>query len=167
MDEMIKKLLTAILVVLIINTVFVATLLFNGNNSLVKQDTTSEDKEEESTEYDTSKMESIDYSTFKDLMNKEEKSIVLFARSTCGYCVKFMPILNDAIEKNDLKVYYLDVTTMTSENLNDVKSLDPFKEGVGTPTLLVVGNGGLIASNVGYVDADALDTFLSQNEFIK
>ena len=127
MDEMIKKLLTAILVVLIINTVFVATLLFNGNKA-ESVTTSTDESEEETTEYDTSKMESIDYNKFKDLMNSDEKSIVLFARSTCGYCVKFMPILNEAITKNNLKVYYLDVTTMSSDDINDVKSLEPFAD---------------------------------------
>lgn len=166
MDEMIKKLLTAILVVLIINTVFVATLLFNGNKA-DSVTTSTDESEEETTEYDTSKMESIDYNKFKDLMNSDEKSIVLFARSTCGYCVKFMPILNEAITKNNLKVYYLDVTTMSSDNINDVKSLEPFADGIGTPTLVVIGSGNLIASQVGYVEADGLDSFLKQNEFIK
>ena len=169
MDEMIKKLLTAILVVLIINTIFVATLLFNGKTTekVTSDVNVNESEEEESTEYDTSKMESIDYNKFKELMNGEEKSMVLFARSTCGYCVKFMPILNNAIDKNNLKVYYLDVTTLSSDNVNDTKSLEPFADGIGTPTLVVVGNGNLIAHNVGYVDASALNSFLKENEFIK
>ena len=168
MDEMIKKILIAILVVLIINTIFVATLLFNGTSSGVV--TTSSDESEsaeEVSEYDTSKMESIDYARFKEIMNEEGKSIVLFARSTCGYCVKFMPILNNAIEKNKLKVYYLDVTTMNADNVEDSKSLEPFADGIGTPTLLVVGGGNLIANNVGYIEADGLDSFLKSNELIK
>ena len=167
MDEMIKKLLTAILVVLIINTIFVATLLFTGNTSGKVTSDVNESEEEESTEYDTSKMESIDYDKFKELMNGEEKSMVLFARSTCGYCVKFMPILNNAIDENNLKVYYLDVTTLSSDNVDDTKSLEPFADGIGTPTLVVVGKGSLIAHNVGYVDASALNSFLKENEFIK
>ena len=123
---------------------------------------------EESTEYDTSKVESIDYEKFKELYNGSEDSLVLFARSTCGYCVQFMPILNAAIEENNLKVYYVDITTMSEDNVNDIKALDSFfEENYGyTPTLVVVSNGKVVANNVGYMDSDELNTFLTNNSFI-
>lgn len=167
MEETVKKFLTAILVVLCINTVLLSALVFGGGSS--SPTSKENDNTTTSEEYDTSKVEAIDYARFEELYRGKEKAIVLFARESCGYCVQFMPVLNAAIEKHGLKVYYLDITTMTEENVTSIQALDSFfEENYGyTPTLAVVSDGKVVANNVGYVDADGLDSFLTENSLVK
>ena len=162
-----NKLLKIILIVVLVNTVLLLVCLFgetSSTDSTIDEGTIT-DENTQTAEYDTSKVEEIDYAKFEELFKGQTNSLVLFARPTCGYCVQFMPVLNEVIEENGLKVYYLDITNMTEENETAIRALDPFfEENYGyTPALAYVGNGKVAANNVGYIEKDGLESFLTSN----
>ena len=70
----------------------VSTILVLGLLILVMVLKPAEEKEEKIT-LETAGFTEIDIKGFVDLLNKDEKSVVLVARPGCTYCVMFTPIL--------------------------------------------------------------------------
>lgn len=102
------------------------------------------------------------------LVNSSEKSIVLVARPTCGYCEKFTPILKEAMEDLDITVNYIDTDKLTSEeDFNKFTSSVSYltENEWGTPLVMIVQNGTVVADNQGYVELDQIKEFFTNNGF--
>ena len=55
---------------------------------------------------------------YLELIKSSEKSIILVARPTCGYCEKFSPILKEAADDMNLTVNYVNTDEFTNEDWN-------------------------------------------------
>lgn len=105
---------------------------------------------------------------YLELIKKEENSIILVARPTCGYCVKFTPILKQAKDEMNLTVNYINTDNITSEEdfTKFENSLDYLKnEEWGTPLVLIVNSGRVIDSNSGYTELSVIKKFFTKNGF--
>lgn len=104
---------------------------------------------------------------YLQLVEGSEKSIVLIARPTCGYCEKFAPVLKQAKEDMNLTVYYIDTDKLTSDNWDEFTNSVTYlkEEEWGTPTVLIVQNGDSVAENSGYVELDEIKEFFTKNGF--
>lgn len=79
--------------------------------------------------------------TYKDYQTKfqEKQTFILYLGSkSCTHCQDFKPTLEKITRKYQLKVYYLDVSTLSSEEYEIVKTKTFLK---GTPTIVFVEDG--------------------------
>lgn len=163
--------LVCVLVVLALISISISIVTLNK----VSNNTTPNTEEEEVTEYDVSMFESIDAEKFEKIFKSDKKSLIYLGRSTCGFCVKFLPNLQQAQEEYGYKTYYLDITTVDNKDAEKIQKLDSFlKDNYGyTPMVLIVKNGKILNEKVddydgvGYTEYETLKKFLKKHGYKK
>ena len=165
-----------IIVVLLVGVCFLAGNKENDKNSTV----TNEDvntimsnlQKESEAVTDEQKGEfgaTINVSDYINLLNTEgEASLVWVARPTCGYCQLTSPVIQKLIKDFSIYISYLN-TDEFSENDSStfVNSDEKFKEGFGTPMLLLVGDGKILDYVDGATDTAHYIEFLKTYKFIE
>jgi len=77
------------------------------------------------TEEETKEIEEITFSEFKNIMKKDEITIVMLATDTCSWCNYQKPVLKHVLYKYDnVVVKYLDASSLTSEDQDFLAKLD-------------------------------------------
>lgn len=163
--------LYAIIFLLIINTTIL--LLKNAKFGTVDDDSNKNNGADISTEYDVSMFSSVTAETLKDETEKDELQIVYIGRSTCGFCIQFLPILQQAQKDYDYKTLYLDITTVTTTEQQDrILELDNEEEFLdknfgSTPMVLLMKNSEIIDTSLGYKEYSEYSEWLEKNGFEK
>lgn len=161
-----------IIVLLAINTIIALVGIVNNEGS--KKTTKKADTQEtqSSEEYDVSMMNSVDVTNTIRLFDAKETQVIYIGRSSCGYCVKFLPSLQKAQKEYGYKTNYLDITTVDDEGHsklmkkdNDDKFLE--KNFGATPMVLLVKNGKIVDTWLGYSEYSEFAQFLEKNGFKK
>ena len=166
-EEQFRKIITCLYVIialLAINTV--AVIVTNGNSTAKSKETEETTQTEENQEYDVSMFKSIDASEFEKAFNSSSISVIYMGRSTCSYCVKFLPNLQKAQKEYDYKTLYLDITTVSEDDQKKIVALDEdfFGENYGvTPTVILVKDGKIVDSHIGYSEYSDYAKFLEKN----
>ena len=93
----------------------------------------------------------------------DELNIIVIGQSTCSYCVQAKIVLNELVERKGVEINYLNISYLNSDETN---SLDYFKDGFGTPVMLITKNGNLIDTYEGYVPLESYIDFLEENEVL-
>ena len=168
-------------IITIISVLLLIFVLADGTNSS-NSNTNSEPTEssEVASDYDVSEFKEI---KAQDIAKESKgKNIIIYVgRSTCGYCVQYIPILKEVQGKYKYKTYYIDIAKILDfesstggildEDANDImQKIDKefMKENWGaTPLTLVVKDSKLVDSIVGYVNSEALETLVKNNGFAK
>ena len=89
-----------------------------------------------------------------------EKSIIFIARPTCEYCAIQEPITRYLVYKYGLEINYLNTDEMEADDQNKLtKSSDIFKDGVSTPTTLIVQNDEVVDAVIGLMDLEHYTKF--------
>lgn len=97
----------------------------------------------------------------------EENKIILVARPTCHYCQIAEPILQNISFKYNIEINYLNTDEFRDDDQTKfVNSDDTFKDGFGTPFLLIVSNNKIVSSVNGLTDEDHYISFFKTNGFI-
>lgn len=169
-----------IIVILMLNTI----LIINSGLSFVSSNNSNNEgnnTEELSGDYDVSAFKEISASELRN-ETKNENTVVYIGRSTCSWCVQFVPILTEATNKYDLNILYIDIAKIidfSAGGVKDQKSYDTITkldtasgfenymtENFGsTPMVLIIKDGKIIDAQTGYVEQDALNSFLEKNGF--
>ena len=171
--------LVTIMTVVALVTMFVVIFKDGGKTKTKEEETKTEEKQEQQTlEYDVSEFKEISASDIES--ESKGKTILLYiGRNTCGYCVQFVPILKEVQHNHKYTTYYLDIakiydyqngvvldkaaeTTMINLKTNDAQK-DVMKNFGSTPMTLVIKNGKVVDSIVGYVDAGTIETLVTSN----
>lgn len=163
-----KKLLICayiIIALLAINTI----ILFTSNVDITtnKENNSMSDNNE----YDVSMFDTVDTSGAIGLFESSDTQVIYIGRSTCGYCVKFLPVLQKAQKEFGYKTKYLDITTVTTEEQQKSLFAKDNEEGFltknfgATPMVILVRDGKLIDGWVGYAEYDEFTQFLRENGF--
>lgn len=169
-SEVLNKILIclyALIAILVINT----TILLVKDGS-TKANTTSNNTEENA-EYDVSMFKSVTADTLGDAVSSDTAKIVYIGRSTCGYCVQFLPILQQAQTDYGYETLYLDITTVTTTEQQDKILAFDNDEGFlkenfgGTPMVLLMKNGKLVDTWIGYAEYSEYSAWLEKNGFAK
>lgn len=102
---------------------------------------------------------------YLDIINSDEKSIILVARPTCTYCQKFSPILKQAAGDLNLVINYIDTDKFSSDDWDKFNnSLSYYTENEwGTPLTLIVQKGQIVDVNSGYTDLNTIKNFFTKN----
>ena len=169
-------LLYIMLGLLVINTCFV---IFD--NGTTKTDNT---KEEETTDdYDVSSFNAIDETEFLATVKDTDLQVIYLGRSTCGYCVQFLPTMKQAQEEYGYTTNYVDITAVDTSSsdytkmttminnmtatFNKEHSLtgdDAYEYLYGyTPMFLITKNNKIVDVWVGYSDYDTFAAWLEAN----
>lgn len=166
--EQIKKLQVCVYIIigiLLLNTV----ALFAAIKDPAVNNTENETETEESNEYDVSMFETIDADGFVKAFNNDELSVVYFGRATCGYCVQFLPVLQQAQSEYKYKTLYVDISTISTTDAEKITKLDSFlAENYGaTPIVVLLKDGKIVDYQRGYSDYSTYTSMLEKNGFTK
>ncbi len=157
-----NRILYALIVIGVLLALNLCVNLINGTKNTNNSKTTTE--EEELGEYDVSQFEELTVSELDEKIKAGGTQVVYIGRSTCGYCVKFVPVLKEA--QNDLgyKTIYVDLTQVSSSDAETLYGYDSFvEENFGyTPMVLVFKDGNFVKGTVGYTELDELKSFLKE-----
>ena len=175
---------TLILVVIMAILAIINLSILVSNNS--GQTTTNEDLTSNSTDtsadYDVSEFDEIKASD----LSKESKNktiVVYIGRSSCGYCVQFVPILKSVQEKYNFTTKYIDIAKIIDYNSSSISDQDAYnlltnmktnseQKGImeqfgSTPMTLVIKNNTIVDSIVGATDESTLTKLIEDNGFSK
>ena len=168
------NLLKIIIGILIVITVVVVagTNKIYDNRASTYSDSSSEtnsESENETEEYDVSMFDEIKASDITS-KTKKSKQVIYVGRSTCSWCIKFLPNLQKSQKEYGYKTLYIDIAkiidfsansiidqtaynTMISLTGDDYK--DYMDENFGsTPMVLIVEKGKIIGAQTGYSEYD-------------
>ena len=98
----------------------------------------------------------ISYSEFAQKVKNRESFVIYVGSATCGHCSTFLPTLEKVVEENELTVYYIDKSKLTTSQSNEVSKKVALQ---GTPTLCSI-NAGKADTNNNLVGAKDYDTTL-------
>lgn len=160
-------------VYIVLGLLAINTIILLATNVHVTKTNEIETEEKESTgDYDVSMMNSVDTDEVIKLFDSKETQVVYIGRSTCGYCVQFLPSLQKAQKEYGYKTNYLNISEVSDSDKekilkkdNDEKFLEE-KFGA-TPMVLLVKDGKLQDTWVGYSEYDEFAQFLEKNGFEK
>ena len=106
----------------------------------------------------------LTYDQYECLYDSGEPFVMILTQSTCGYCAQFLPVINEYAGENNLPVYFLEIDTMDSDDLQSVfSSLSYFSDNTdwGTPLTLAIKDKKVVTELSGYTD----DTSSIENLF--
>ncbi|MDD2435438.1 MAG: thioredoxin family protein [Bacilli bacterium] len=107
----------------------------------------------------------IGYDAFETLNSGDKAFILVIGQTGCGYCTKYLSVLNQLVNENNVEVNYLDVQKITDQDYKDlIASIDYFKNSSrwGTPLTLIINNKKTIDYISGYVEIESLKEFLKK-----
>ncbi len=158
---------------IIIALLAINTIILFASNVKITSDSKTNEETTGNTEYDVSMFDSVDLEQTIKLFDSEETQIIYIGRSTCGYCVKFLPVLQKAQKEFGYKTKYLDITTITTtEQQNALLAKDNDESFLATnfgstPMVILVKDGKLVKGWVGYSEYDEFAKFLTDNGITK
>lgn len=129
---------------------------------------TNAQKESEAVKDDEKKeFTQINVDKYLEYYAGEENKIILVARPTCHYCQIAEPILQNISFKYNIEINYLNTDEFSDDDQTKfINSDDTFKDGFGTPFLLIVSNNKIVSSVNGLTDEDHYISFFKTNGFI-
>ena len=159
-NSLVKKVLKVtgiVLAVLAVIGVAVGVSYLKENNT----------KEVETVTLETAGFNELSLNDYLEIIKKDEKSIILVARPTCSFCEKFSPVLKQAMDDMNLNINYIDTDKFSSEDWTTFSESLSYlnSEEWGTPLVLIVQNGEVIAENNGYVDLSTIKSFFKNNGY--
>lgn len=159
-----KELVLKVVKIIIIIIAALALVSLTVGVTYVKK---AEESKVENVTLETAGFNKVTVSEFVELTKSEQKSIVLVARPTCSYCELFTPILKKAMDDMDLVINYVDTDTFSEEDWNTFSNSLEYLSTTewGTPLVLIVQNGKVVADNQGYVELDEIKSFFKENGF--
>lgn len=135
-------------------------------------------EEEEQGEYDVSKFKAVSYKELTEEIKSSDYKVVYVGRASCGYCVKFLPMMLQAQEEYGFTTLYFDITQTIDFSTGSVTDQDAydgfigmddfFKENFGaTPMVAVFKDGKYVNGTVGYTEYETYAKFIEDSGIAK
>ncbi|MBP3766609.1 MAG: thioredoxin family protein [Bacilli bacterium] len=141
----------------------IGIILFTGCTNSYKGYVTNKDYLEKGSKT----YQNIDYKEYTKKINNKETFLLFVWQEGCSHCEAFEPVLNNVISNLNIKVYGLDLKSLSEEEYSVFKN----KTFVtGTPSTLLIKDGKYLGSDyklVGDKSEDELLNFLNSIEVIK
>ena len=104
----------------------------------------------------------ISYDEYKKMVDNGDAFIVIIERAGCTYCQQYMPIVEEVTKEKKVAINYIDTDTLSEEEFNELSTTNKYlkKNNWGTPTTLFMFGDRIVDSISGYVDKDAVLSFL-------
>ena len=101
---------------------------------------------------------------FYKYFNSKKTKVIYYASSTCGYCSLETPIM-EQISK-DYNMDFLHIDSSKLSKIDREKMLKELNIDHATPTTVIVKNGKIIDTQIGYVDGSAMIEFLKNGDVL-
>ena len=110
----------------------------------------------------------ISLDEYKDIIKEKGYHFMFIGSEQCGYCTQFKDSIEESLKDNDYDVYYIDISTLSEDEYNELVKTDEYmsQNEWGTPLNLLYKDGKRIAELNGYVSSDELVEFLKENKVI-
>ena len=95
---------------------------------------------------------------FYEYFKSKEAKIIYYASSTCGYCSLQTPIMEQIDKDYDIDYLYIDSSKLTTSDRETI--LKELNIDHATPTTVVVKNGKVVDTQIGYVEGEQMVEFL-------
>lgn len=120
--------------------------------------------EEENVNYDVSEFETLTTTDTVKKISEGGTQVVYIGRANCGYCVKFIPVLQEAQKDLGYKTIYIDLNEVTVDDQEKLVAYDSYvEENFGyTPMVLVFKDGKYVDGWVGYTEVEQFKSFLAE-----
>lgn len=120
-------------------------------------------------EDDTPNLTKIDYAGYEDLLNSDEKFVVVLGQTSCGACISAKPVLDAVAEEYSIEINWLNLTNISSDEFSSLtSSLAYFDDSsISTPLVLVIQDKEVVADFVGATDEAGYTDFFKENGLIK
>lgn len=150
-----------LVIAIILGLNFILNVVTNTDS---KSTGTNNIDETENTEYDVSKFDTLSTTDAIAKINEGGTQVVYIGRATCGYCVKFLPIMEQAQQDLGFKTIYINLEEVTTEDQAKLIAYDSYvEENFGyTPMVLVFKDGKYVDGWVGYAEVDSYKSFLAE-----
>jgi len=104
----------------------------------------------------------ITYSQYEEKVENGDAFIVVIERAGCGYCVQYMPIVEDVANEKKIPIYYIDTDTLSSDEYTELSTTNNYlkRNDWGTPTTLFMLGERVLDSIGGYVEKDTVLSFI-------
>ncbi|MDD2519024.1 MAG: thioredoxin family protein [Bacilli bacterium] len=103
----------------------------------------------------------------EDIFARKGLSLVYIGRETCSWSQKFEPNINYLKKTYSFDYDYIDTDLYDEEKLTGIlNKLNIDINNFGTPTIVIVENGKVLDSQVGYIDEKPLFDYLKENKII-
>ena len=104
----------------------------------------------------------ITYDEYESFVDNGDAFIVIIERAGCGYCVQYMPIVEEVANEKKIPLYYIDTDTLSQDEYNLLNSNNSYlkRNNWGTPTTLFMLGDRVLDTIPGYVDKDSVLSFL-------
>ena len=155
--EKIKSIVIVVLVCIVVigGSYMSSELMYYKNNCIIKDN--------------DAVFDSIDIRRYMSLMQFSNLSLIYIGRSDCEYS-QAQNIVFEDVKKlyENINIYYLEVDKLDDDSIEVLySSYDNFmKDGINTPTIMLVQSGEVKAFKKGYTSFDNLILFLEENNFI-
>lgn len=159
--SILNKIYICLIVIAIILTLNLLVNIVKGGTTTSK--TNNNEVEESVGEYDVSSFETLTTTEALEKIEKGGTEVIYIGRSTCGYCVKFLPILKQAQENLGYTTTYIDLEQVNTDDQAKLVALDSYvSDNFGyTPMVLVFKDGKYVNGWVGYAEYDEFASFLA------
>ncbi|MBQ7104494.1 MAG: thioredoxin family protein [Bacilli bacterium] len=130
----------------------------NNNNENNLYDNNYEDEKTDdnyyNSSYDTSNFFHISIDDLNKTLNQKDnqKYFVLAASPYCSHCLEFVPKVNRSLEDYEYAIEYIDMSKVSTNDVNTIRQKRGFSSFGSTPIVYVVQNGIAIDSSIGNVD---------------
>lgn len=101
---------------------------------------------------------------FNKKYNANERTVIYYSSSACAYCELQTPILELVADDYDIEYYSIDSTLLSKSQRDEV--LEKLNIEHATPTTVIVEDGEVVATQVGYADGGKLVDFFKENEIL-
>lgn len=101
---------------------------------------------------------------FYKYFNSKKTRIIFYASSTCGYCKLETPIMEQIDKDYKINYLYVDASKLTKNDRE--KMLKELNIEPSTPTTVIVKDGKVLDTQVGYVDGGKMVEFLKENKIL-
>lgn len=160
--SILNKIYICLIVIAIILTLNLLVNIVKGGTTTTSK-TNNNQGEESIGEYDVSSFETLTTTEALEKIEKGGTEVIYIGRSTCGYCVKFLPILKQAQEDLGYTTTYIDLEQVNTDDQAKLVDLDSYiSDNFGyTPMVLVFRDGEYVNGWVGYAEYDEFASFLA------
>lgn len=144
--------------------IFLLIMLLGGGNAGSIDSTDGSDDSQSASGYDTSAFNQIYPEEIASLSNKKT-IIVWIGYQECGYCQAYAPLLTQVTKEYGITANYIDLTTVTEEQVNTIMSLTGKGEWAefaasftGTPFTLIIKDNKVVGGINGYTESENIAT---------
>jgi len=158
--SILNKIFISLLIVIAITAI---NLCVNVASNFKSSTSSSTEEENSSEDYDVSAFTAMNTTELAASIEDGDTQIVYIGRSSCGYCVKFLPIMKEAQEDLGYTTTYINLEEVTTEDQEKLVAYDTYvEENFGyTPMVLVFKDGKYVDGWVGYAELESFKSFLS------